>query len=231
MQQKLESSTKCILFALSMLQLFLKLSYGFCLIKLKRYFLLPLTLSTAAGVCHMESEVHCILYFQGVCPHCGVFYGNLGQHVGLYCPKNPNRQRAYHCCYCKYRSVDRATLIEHKASHVLARDFKCEICDSSFFTRQRLVRHMRYVHLLGTNPVRIYTCDRCGKRFRYHSHYDRHLTIHSGTFCEIARRARIVFVSGKVNSLLSCSLSGICTATFLYYFVVSPNNTAAVSRT
>jgi len=109
-----------------------------------------------------------------------VFYGNLGQHVGLYCPKNPNRQRAYHCCYCKFRSIDRATLLEHKATHVLARDFKCEICDSSFFTRQRLVRHMRYVHLLGTNPVRIYTCDRCGKRFRYHSHYDRHLTIHSG---------------------------------------------------
>jgi len=118
--------------------------------------------------------------FQGVCPYCGVFYGNLGQHVGLYCPKNPNRQRAYHCCYCKFRSCDRATLLEHKATHVLARDFKCEICDSSFFTRQRLVRHMRYVHLLGTNPVRIYTCDRCGKRFRYHSHYDRHLTIHSG---------------------------------------------------
>ena len=117
---------------------------------------------------------------QGICPHCGVFYGNLGQHVGLYCPKNPNRQRAYHCCYCKFRSIDRATLLEHKATHVLARDFKCEICDSSFFTRQRLVRHMRYVHLLGTNPVRIYTCDRCGKRFRYHSHYDRHLTIHSG---------------------------------------------------
>ena len=113
-----------------------------------------------------------------------MFYGNLGQHVSLYCPKNPNRQRAYHCCYCKFRSIDRATLIEHKATHVLARDFKCEICDSSFFTRQRLVRHMRYVHLLGTNPVRIYTCDRCGKRFRYHSHYDRHLTIHSGTFSD-----------------------------------------------
>jgi KRAB domain-containing zinc finger protein len=111
-----------------------------------------------------------------------VFYGNLSQHIGLYCPKNPNRQRAYHCCYCKFRSLDRASLVEHKTTHVLARDHKCEICDSSFFTRQRLVRHMRYVHLLGTNPVRIYTCDRCGKRFRYHSHYERHLTIHSGKY-------------------------------------------------
>lgn len=114
----------------------------------------------------------------GVCPHCGVYYGNLAQHVFTYCAKNPDRRRAYHCCYCKLKTTSREALAEHKRTHVLQRDFKCEMCDSGFFTRQRLIRHMRYVHLVGNNPVKIYTCDVCDKRFTYRSHWDRHQTVH-----------------------------------------------------
>lgn len=117
---------------------------------------------------------------QGACPYCGVYYGNLAQHVFSYCSKNPERIRAFHCCYCKLKVRSKEELIEHKRSHVLARDFKCEICDAGFFTRQRLIRHMRYVHLVGNNPVKIYTCTVCEKRFHYRSHYERHVTIHQG---------------------------------------------------
>lgn len=117
---------------------------------------------------------------QGICPHCGVYYGNLSQHMFTYCSQNPERRKVYHCCYCKFKSQSKEELVEHKTSHVLLRDFKCEMCDSGFFTRNRLIRHMRYVHLIGNNPVKIYTCDICNKRFRYRSHYDRHITIHQG---------------------------------------------------
>lgn len=119
---------------------------------------------------------------QGICPHCGVYYGNLSQHMFTYCSQNPERRRVFHCCYCKFKSQSKEELVEHKTSHVLLRDFKCELCDSGFFTRNRLIRHMRYVHLIGNNPVKIYTCDVCNKRFRYRSHYDRHITIHQGLF-------------------------------------------------
>ena len=118
---------------------------------------------------------------QGNCPYCQKHYGNLAQHTDMYCSKNPARRRLYHCCYCKFKAFEKDDVEKHKETHVLMRNFRCEICDNGFFNRMRLIRHMRYVHLTGNNPVQIYTCEHCNKEFRYRSHYDRHLTIHQGT--------------------------------------------------
>jgi len=146
---------------------------------------------------------------QGICPHCGVYYGNLSQHIFTYCSQNPERRRVFHCCYCKFKSQSKEELVEHKTSHVLLRDFKCEMCDSGFFTRNRLIRHMRYVHLIGNNPVKIYTCDTCNKRFRYRSHYDRHITIHQGVcvfhhFLLFSCEAKCGGVDSLKSKLLIC---------------------------
>ncbi|CBY10908.1 unnamed protein product [Oikopleura dioica] len=100
------------------------------------------------------------------CSYCS-FYGQnknlLDQHVRIH----ENRQ--VKCQFCDYTSVNSLRMQEHMLHHFKVRNYPCDQCERSFFTRAALNNHIR----IHSND---YNCLHCSKPFKTRRTHDVHVT-------------------------------------------------------
>lgn len=103
--------------------------------------------------------------------------------------KRQTRKTPY-CDYCKLSFVNIGEYREHKKNvkHPKARNFKCDLCQKCFTSRDPLRNHMR-TH----TKEKPYMCDICPANFSHRGNLRRHKMIHTGNkpyVCDICSKRK-----------------------------------------
>lgn len=97
---------------------------------------------------------------------------NLNRHVQGY-HENPG---SYICGICDKKFNRKDFLSRHMEMHNENRNSQCPECDKQFKTKSGLDSHIRVLH----KNKRLYVCDDCGMRTKWHSAYLEHRKLHTG---------------------------------------------------
>ena len=108
---------------------------------------------------HMET-IHAKIETQHACEICGSTFitkRRLEDHI----KRVHEKSLAKKCRICNETLSNNSSLERHMNSHLGIRPFKCEHCDSAFFSSTQKSRHVKVVHFNERN----YECTLCEKRF------------------------------------------------------------------
>ncbi|XP_044743349.1 zinc finger protein 84-like [Chrysoperla carnea] len=81
-------------------------------------------------------------------------------------------------CHVCGKSILKKNLSIHMQTHKERDKISCEICLKTFFHRQSLENHIKYIHE-NQAPERNYLCNVCGRAVRSQAELSRHLLIHT----------------------------------------------------
>ncbi|KAK6185818.1 hypothetical protein SNE40_007966 [Patella caerulea] len=93
------------------------------------------------------------------CQQCKVSFSDqqsLKEHIALHGHEKPD---AYECDMCDKIFTSSKTYNAHRRSHIDVKPYVCHICQSAFFKRGDMAKHMRTIH----EPTKLYMCKICGR--------------------------------------------------------------------
>ncbi|ESO90295.1 hypothetical protein LOTGIDRAFT_123620 [Lottia gigantea] len=94
-----------------------------------------------------------------VCPQCKASFTDeesLKEHVEMHEAERPD---SYECDMCDKSFHSTKTYNAHRRSHIDVKPYVCPICQSAFFKRGDMAKHMRTIH----EPTKLYMCKICGR--------------------------------------------------------------------
>jgi DNA-directed RNA polymerase subunit RPC12/RpoP len=100
--------------------------------------------------------------------------------------KTCQKTTTYRCCKCRKTFKYQSKLDMHKEIKCI--DFKCTVCSKLFYTRRRLIEHMK-IH----SEVKQYRCKQCGREFSQWGSLTNHIRWHT-------RRVDCMFCSATFTS-------------------------------
>lgn len=128
---------------------------------------------------HMFTERQCL---SGQCPHCLDKFANrraLESHIKAAHPV-PRTEDLYKCSNCNLVKKSSEALHEHSQKHCLRRSSqrKCKYCEFECNDDYTLTLHVDDVHEIRDGQSK-FTCDKCGKMFKFLASYKRHEKLYS----------------------------------------------------
>ncbi|GBP42758.1 Zinc finger protein 778 [Eumeta japonica] len=145
-----------------------------------------------------EKGVHTGGWLRNKCPHCPeifVSYYDRNDHLVKVHNETPV---LYPCNACEKVYKKKFELNRHiKHHHLQQKNYKCDICNSKFFSKRGLKDHILR-HLGGES----YTCDVCGKSFSRERTLKEHLRMHEDGKrfqCEVCKKTFAQKCSLKVH--------------------------------
>ncbi|XP_071052275.1 zinc finger protein ZFP2-like [Onthophagus taurus] len=94
------------------------------------------------------------------------------------------RSRKHICEDCGQSFYTKSTLNNHKATHVISKEFSCEKCGLCFASKKYLMDHSRRLHETlkkVQSEVGVFECDMCNKKFTQKRYLTQHISnIHMG---------------------------------------------------
>lgn len=109
------------------------------------------------------------------CQFCSKLFPNkrrLMKHANKY---HRDVIQLYQCDVCDFKSSKEMSFRKHQQLHTKKKEFICEKCGDSFYTKNALQDHLNCVH----NEERNFSCEKCGHTFKSLSVLNRHMLCHN----------------------------------------------------
>lgn len=115
----------------------------------------------------------------------------------------------YRCNFCHLGFMDRVTFLDHQNMHLGIKQYKCELCSSTFTRRANLRTHKKVKHG-HVDKKQLHECEFCGKIFTGPVARNEHIRKHTG-YCPLRCK-----ICGKSYSSYNTLQNHIYTHTLPY---------------